>query len=161
MNLLSIVVKLYLPTFFSVKCTRLFVFTKPGFPKINRRLPKTDEAFGKLPKIAEDFPSTFEDNRRCGKIVGDFKNRANHFQRISDQSRALLRRCSDDFLSVFKQLHSLLSGVRNWSECVRSQFWSEGLRLKHNACAWNYMCFARWNLLQVAYSIICAYAYMR
>ena len=63
MNLLSIVVKLYLPTFFSVKCMRLFVFTKPGFPKITdgfRRLTKLLENFRRLPKISRQLSKITE-----------------------------------------------------------------------------------------------------
>ena len=47
-----------------------------------------------------------EDGRRCRKIFDDLKTgRANDFQRISNQSRALLkgfRRCCEDFSNVFK-----------------------------------------------------------
>ena len=68
-----------------------------------------------------------KDNRRCRKIFDDFKTgRVNDFQRISNQSRALLKgsedvvRTSQTFLSNYTRY--CLLGVRNWSECVRWQF---------------------------------------
>ena len=64
-----------------------------------------------------------EDNRRCRKI---FKTRrANDFQRISNQSRALLKgsedvvRTSQTFLSSYTRY--CLLGLRNLSECVNPQ----------------------------------------
>ena len=64
-----------------------------------------------------------EDSRRCRKI---FKTgRANDFQRISNQSRALLKgsedvvRTSQTFLSSYTRY--CLLGVRNLSECVNPQ----------------------------------------
>ena len=75
-----------------------------------------------------------KDNRRCRKIFDDFKTgRVNDFQRISIQSRALLKgsedvvRTSQTFLSNYTRY--CLLGVRSWSECVRSA----GVRLTHNA----------------------------
>ena len=67
-----------------------------------------------------------EDNRRCRKIFHDFKTgRANDFQRISNQSRTLLKgsedvvRTSQTFLSNYTRY--CLLGVRNWVECVSPQ----------------------------------------
>ena len=99
------------------KMRKIFVSAEPEFPKIYRRIPK----------IAEDLPTTSEDNRRCRKIFNDFKTeRANDFQRISNQSRALLKSFEDVlttspmFLSNYA--HYCQLGVKNWSECVRWQF---------------------------------------
>ena len=71
---------LCLVNFFSVKCVRFFVSTDLEFPNIYRRLPKIVEDFGRLSKIAkdfpmtsEDFPTTSEDKRKCRKIFDDFK----------------------------------------------------------------------------------------
>ena len=67
-----------------------------------------------------------EDNRRCRKIFDDFKTgRANDFQRISNQSRALFKgredvvRTSQTFLSNYTRY--CLLGVRNQFECVNLQ----------------------------------------
>ena len=89
--------------FFSVKCVRFFVSTESEFPKIYRRLPKIAEDFGRLPRIDESF-------QRLPKITED--RASNDFQRISNQSRALLesRRCSDNFSNVKKQLNFYLIG---------------------------------------------------
>ena len=121
--------------FFSVKCTRFFVSTEPEFPKIYQRPSKdcqsfwktSEDDFWRLPKIAEDFPTTSKDNRRCRKILNDFKTgHANDFQRISNQSWALLKSFEVvvttpwTFLSNYTRYRQL--GMRNWSEYVRSQF---------------------------------------
>ena len=83
-------------------------------------------SFGRLPKIAEDFTMTSENNQRCRKIFDDFKTgRANDLQMITNQSWALLKSSEDVLTSsrTFSTNYSLYCqlGVRNWSECVRSQ----------------------------------------
>ena len=101
---------------------RFFVSTEPEIPKIYQRFPKiqcqsfrkTSENSRWLPKIAEDFLMTSEDNQRSRRIFNDFKTgRASNFQRISNQSQALFKSSEDvpddNFSNVFKQLHSLLS----------------------------------------------------
>ena len=88
----------YPPTLF--QCVRFFVSTEPEFPNIYQRLPKIYEDAGIFPKSAEDFPTTSEDNRRYRKISTTSKQ-ANDFQRISNQSRAVLR-SSEDVLTTFR-----------------------------------------------------------
>ena len=77
---------------------RFFVFTEPEFPMIS-------EVFERLPEITEDF-------RRLQKItegVEGFSTTSKQSQRFPISSIIKeLRRCSDDFSNVFKQLHSLL-----------------------------------------------------
>ena len=97
---------------------------------------KTSEGQQRFLTTSEDSLTTSKYNRRCRKIFDDFKTRpANDFQRISNQSRALLKSSKDavmtsqPFLSNYTCYCHL--GVRNWSECVRSQ--STGARLAYNA----------------------------
>ena len=70
----------------SQESVKFFVSTEPEFPNVYRRLLK----------IVEDFPTTSKDNQRCRKIFDDFKTECtNDFQRISNQSRALLKSPED------------------------------------------------------------------
>ena len=84
--------------FFSVKWSRFFISTESEFPKIYQQLPKITEGFQQLPKISRRFLKITEDRA------------SSDFQRISNQSRALLecRRCSDDFSNVKTQLNFYL-----------------------------------------------------
>ena len=77
---------------FSVKCVRFFVSTESEFPKIYQRLPKIAEGFQRLPKIFWQLLTITEGVERFRWL----QNRAgNDFQRISNQSRALLKGSED------------------------------------------------------------------
>ena len=96
--------------FFSIKCLRFSSPQNLNFWKFTDgflRFPKISEYFRRMPKIsrrllkiAEDFPTTSEDNGGCRKIFDEFKTGP----MISNQSWALLKSSKD------------------WCECVRSQF---------------------------------------
>ena len=89
---------LYLPTFFQWNACDFSSPSEREFPKIYRRLPKITEVFERLPKINRQLPKITE--------VDDFKTgRANDFQRIYHQSRALLK----SFEDVVKTFRTFLS----------------------------------------------------
>ena len=81
---------------FSVKCVRFFVSTEPEFRKIYRGLPKIAEVFEKIPKISCGLPKITEGVER---FLTTSKQGAYNFQRISNQSRAILK-SSEDVLTI-------------------------------------------------------------
>ena len=128
---------------FSVKCVRFFISSKYEFPKIYWRFPKIAKDFRRLPKITEGFQRLRKTCRRLPKITGGaeryFKTGPTAIFKGSPTNIILsiikeFRRCSNDFGNVEKAIKFLFDrvlsnytgycqlGVRNWSECVRSQF---------------------------------------
>ena len=96
------ILTLYTCPLFSVKCGRLFALAEPEFLKIYQRLPKIAEDFKRLLKIAEGFqrlPKIFRQLPMITKGVERFsmtsKQGQHDFQRISNQSRALLKSSED------------------------------------------------------------------
>ena len=99
---------------------------------------KTSEDHRRFPTTSENFPITSKDNSRCRKIFDDFKTgRANDLQRISNQSRALLK-SSEDVVTTSRTLLSIYTrycylaweiGLNAWDHNFRSA----GVRLTHNA----------------------------
>ena len=95
-----------------------------------RTFRKTSKDRRRFPTTSEDFPTTSNDNRRCRKIFDDFKTGAamisKGFQTNLEVFWRLLERQKtiefliNRFLSNYTRYCQL--GVRNWSQCVRSQF---------------------------------------
>ena len=121
----------------SQESVKFFVSTEPEFPNVYRRLLKIAEVFERLPKIAEDFqqllkivedfPTTSKDNQRCRKIFDDFKTECtNDFQRISNQSRALLKSPEDVLMAWEIGLnawdHNILD-LQAWDSCITCESW--------------------------------------
>ena len=102
---ISLMVSLGFPAFFLVYICNLILY----YIKVANNTKKDCKAFGRLPKITEDF-------RRLLKIAEDFPMTAEGFSTTSKQDQRFpissiikeFRRCANDFSNVFKQLHSLL-----------------------------------------------------
>ena len=123
--------------FFSVKCVRFFVSTKPEFPKIYQRLLRIALVFKRLLKINEDFQRLPKIYRWLLKITEGVER----FLTTSKQGQQFpilniiweFRRCSDDFLNTLKQLHTLVSVRHEKLVWMRHNFRAVGVRLAYNA----------------------------
>ena len=116
----------YTAYFFSVKWVRFFVCTEPEFPKIYQWLPKTSDDFGRspdnfrrLPKISRPLPKITEGVERFSKGIPTWVPKM--FWPLLERQKNWILIKLNWFLS--NHTHYCWLGVRNWSECVRWQFW--------------------------------------
>lgn len=110
-NWLSVRHLCYTCQLFFRKCVRVVVSTEPEFLKINRWIPKIAKDFQRSLKIAKDFLTTCEDNRRCRNTFYDLKTGPTIFKEFLPKIRNFSP-------LLFKQLHYCQWGMRNWSKCV-------------------------------------------